>query len=333
MDRQRRRFPTSGTRHQGAAILWAGILNAATSSTPTLRSQLMLAGAMLLWGLNIPAIKILTTSFEPVMLSSLRMFFAWCVFTVIALYHGGRFPKIERAHWGLVTVCGVLMVYANQIFFTAGMGRTTATNTALIVALGPLVSSVLGALVFRERLTGARLLGIALGLIGVGSVIIHRPGAGVEGAGFGDAMIAASVLTFAIGGVLVQRLARKINAISISWSIYTVGTILLALHGCVIGFDAHALFSDAGTFALILFSGVGATAVGNLVWNRSIATLGISRTALFLNWVPLFAIAFAVLFLKEPMSWWLVFGVLCVIAGTWLGSFRVQAETTAALKQ
>jgi drug/metabolite transporter (DMT)-like permease len=305
-------------------------MNATSASTQTLRSQLVLSGAMLLWGLNIPAIKVLTTSFEPVMLSTLRMLFAWCVFSAIALYHNGSIPKIERAHWGLVIVCGVLMVYANQIFFTVGMARTTASNTALIVALGPLMSSVLGSLVFRERLTATRLLGITLGLIGVGSVILHRPGAALDGAGFGDAMIAASVLSFAIGGVLVQRLARKLNTITISWSIYTIGTALLTLHSCFIGFDAQALFSSAGSFALVLFSGVGATAIGNLVWNRSIASLGISRTALFLNWVPLFAIAFAVVFLKEPMTWWLVFGVLCVLAGTWLGSIRSQKATTAA---
>ncbi|MEN3296001.1 MAG: hypothetical protein V7642_5254 [Burkholderiales bacterium] len=308
-------------------------MNPPSASTQTLRSQLLLSGAMLLWGLNIPAIKVLTTSFEAVMLSSLRMFFAWCVFTAITLYHNGRIPKIGRAHWGIVIVCGVFMVYANQIFFTMGMGHTTATNTALIVALGPLMSSVLGSLVFRERLTATRLLGIALGLIGVGAVILHRPGATLKGAGFGDAMVAASVLSFAMGGVLVQRLARKLNAITISWSIYTIGTILLALHSCIIGFDAHAIFSDTGSLALVLFSGIGATAIGNLVWNRSIASLGISRTALFLNWVPLFAIGFAVVFLKEPMSWWLVFGVACVIAGTWLGSIRTQAETTAASKQ
>jgi drug/metabolite transporter (DMT)-like permease len=36
----------------------------------------------------------------------------------------------------------------------------------------------------------------------------------------------------------------------------------------------------------------------------------------------LFAIAFAVAFLKEPMSWWLVFGIVCVVGGTWLGSMK-----------
>jgi drug/metabolite transporter (DMT)-like permease len=306
-------------------------MNRASDPAQSSRAQLMLTGAMMLWGLNIPAIKILTASFEPVMLSSLRMLCACLVLTAIAMHRSGRIPKIGRRHWGLVMVCSVLMVYANQIFFTIGMAHTTATNTALIVALGPLVSSLLGALAFREPLTKPRLLGIALGLIGVSSVILHRPGAELGGTGFGDAMVAASVLSFALGGVLVQRLARKLNTLDISWSIYTIGTVLLTLHACLIGFDTRVLFSGVGAWALILFSGIGSTAIGNLVWNRSIAALGIGRTALFLNWVPLFAIAFAVAFLKEPFSWWLALGFLCVVAGTWLGSAREKpARKTAA---
>src|SRR4051794_39081902 len=147
-------------------------MNGASIPAQSSRAQLKLAGAMMLWGLNIPAIKVLTASFEPVLLASLRMFFACCVLTAIAMHRSGRFPRIERGHWSLVIVCSVLMVYGNQIFFTIGMAHTTATNTALIVALGPLVSSLLGSLVFRERLTKARLLGISLGLAGVSAVIL-----------------------------------------------------------------------------------------------------------------------------------------------------------------
>lgn len=284
------------------------------------KAQLILIGAMLTWGLNIPAIKILANAFDPVMLAALRMSCACCVFAVIALRRNGQLPRVGRRHWPLLFLCSVLMVYGNQIFFTGGIALTAATNTALIVALGPLVSSLLAALVFRERLTGRRIAGIALGLIGVTAVILHRPGAGLGRAGIGDAMIGASVLTFAIGGVLVQRLARQLDAIAISWGIYTTGTVLLLLHACFSGFDTRIFSAGAGAWSLLLFSGIAATAIGNLIWNRSIGILGISRTALYLNWVPLFAIAFAVLFLDEPMSWWLVLGFACVVTGTWLGT-------------
>ena len=285
-------------------------------------AQLLLAGAMLLWGLNIPAIKLLATRFDPVMLAALRMLCACCVFALIALRRNGQLPRIGRSHWGLLFACSVLMVYGNQIFFTGGMVLTSATNTALIVALGPLVSTLLAALVFRERLGAASMVGIVLGLVGVGVVVLQRPGAGLGRAGIGDAMIGASVFTFAVGGVLVQRLARRLDAIAISWGIYTTGTALLILHACIAGFDTRIFAAGAGNWSLLMFSGIAATAIGNLIWNRSIGVLGISRTALYLNWVPLFAIAFAVLFLGEPMSWWLVLGFACVVSGTWIGTMR-----------
>jgi drug/metabolite transporter (DMT)-like permease len=285
-------------------------------------AQLLLAGAMLLWGLNIPAIRLLATRFDPVTLAALRMLCACCVFALIALRRTGQLPRIGRSHWSLLFACSVLMVYGNQIFFTGGMALTTATNTALIVALGPLVSTLLAALVFRERLGASSIAGIVLGLIGVAVVVLHRPGAGLSQANVGDAMIGASVLSFAIGGVLVQRLAQRLDAVAISWSIYMTGTVLLFVHACLAGFDTRIITAGAGTWSLLLFSGIAATAIGNLIWNRSIGVLGISRTALYLNWVPLFAIAFAVLFLDEPMSWWLVLGFACVVSGTWIGTMR-----------
>jgi drug/metabolite transporter (DMT)-like permease len=153
-------------------------------------------------------------------------------------------------------------------------------------------------------------------------VILHRPGAGVGTAGIGDLLVGASVTSFALGGVLVQRLARQLDVLAISWGIYLVGSLFLALHALVAGFDQRILSPDWHSWSLILFSGVAASAIGNLIWNRSIGILGISRTALFLNWVPLFAIAFAVVFLGEPFSWWLVFGFGCVVCGTWLGALR-----------
>lgn len=292
------------------------------SPSHNLRAQLVLTAAMALWGLNIPAVRVLAGRFDFSTLAAVRMLFTCCVFMVLALRAGGRLPRMARRHWPLLLACSMLMVYGNQVFFTSGMARTSATNSALIVALGPLVSSLMAAIAFRERLALPRLAGIALGLAGVAGVILHRPGAGVGAAGLGDLLVGASVLSFALGGVLVQRLARQLDVLSISLGIYLAGTALLMLHAALAGFDQRILSAGWQSWSLILFSGVLASAVGNLIWNRSIGILGISRTALFLNWVPLFAIAFAVAFLDEPFSWWLLFGFGCVVCGTWLGALR-----------
>jgi drug/metabolite transporter (DMT)-like permease len=287
-----------------------------------LRAQLWLTGAMMCWGINVPIAKYLTTLFQPILLATLRMLIACLVFTAIVLCSRSSLPKIERTQWVVLIVCGALMVYLNQYFFSTGIAVASVTNTALISALGPLMSSLLAALAFRERLTGTRLLGIAVGMGGVAAVILQRPSAGLQPAGFGELMVAAGILSFAAGGILVQRLARQIDSLAISLIIHLAGTAFLVLHSALTGIDVHELFPSPGAWGLLLFTGIFATAFANLIWNRSIAKLGVGRTALFLNWVPLFAIAAGAIFFGEALSWWHGFGLLCVAAGTWLGSKR-----------
>ncbi|HSV60670.1 MAG TPA: DMT family transporter [Variovorax sp.] len=80
-------------------------------------------------------------------------------------------------------------------------------------------------------------------------------------------------------------------------------------------------------WAFILFSGVLATALSNLLWCQAIARIGVARTAVFLYWVPVFGVAFAAVLLGERLTLWHLFGFLAVMGGTYLGK---RQSTTAA---
>ncbi|MCY1536900.1 carboxylate/amino acid/amine transporter [compost metagenome] len=152
--------------------------------------------------------------------------------------------------------------------------------------------------------------------------MLSHPGAGLSSAGIGDLMLALSVVSFAVGGVGVQRLARQIDPLSISWVIYLIGTLMLVVH-TVLGpsrLGTAQLFPGAWPWALVLFSGIAATAAGNLIWNRAISVIGVARTAVFLYWVPVFGVLFAALLLGEVLTWWHLFGFAAVMTGTWLGT-------------
>ncbi|WP_285414114.1 DMT family transporter [Variovorax sp. efr-133-TYG-130] len=278
--------------------------------------------AMVLWGVNVSAVKALTTSFESLPLAALRMAVACVALSAIVLWRRGGVPALGARQLAAMTGCAFLMVYANQILFAQGLLRSTATNGALIMALSPLVSALMAALVFRESLTPRRMLGVALGFAGVAAVVLSHPGAGLSRAGIGDLMLALGVVSFAIGGVGVQRLARQIDPLSISWVIYMIGTAMLVLH-TLLGpsrLGAAELFPGAWPWALVLFSGIAATAAGNLIWNRAISVIGVARTAVFLYWVPVFGVAFAALLLGEALTWWHLLGFVAVMSGTWLGT-------------
>lgn len=294
--------------------------------------QGVLIGAMAVWGLNVTAVKLLTASFEPTVIAALRMVVACAALTVIVLWKRCGIPVLTRRQFAAVIICAVLMVYGNQILFAEGLQRSTATNAALIMALSPLVSALLAAVAFRERLTLPRMCGVALGFAGVAAVVLSHPGAGLSSAGTGDLMLVAAVVSFAAGGALIQKLARQLHPLSISWAIYLIGTALLIAHTAVgpTALTAAMLLPGWRPWALVLFSGIVATAVCNLIWNRAIATIGVARTAVFLYWVPVFGVAFAAVLLGETLSLWHLAGFIAVMAGTYLGTWQSTAMPVVA---
>ena len=284
--------------------------------------QWVLIGVMAVWGLNVAAVKVLTEYFDPVSLAAVRMLIASVALTAILWWHKGGVPRVRPRQLVALVVCAALMVYANQILFAEGLLRSTATNGSLIQALSPLVSSLMAALVFHERITLARLAGVALGLAGVSAVVLSHPGAKLSSAGVGDLMLVASVVSFAAGGVIVQRLTRKLDPLVLSWAIYAMGAAMLVLHASFGRSEADVVVMPAAPWPwlLMLFSGVLATAVGNLIWNRAISTLGVARVAIFLYWVPIFGVGFAAALLGEALTLWHLAGFIAVMAGTWLGT-------------
>ena len=87
------------------------------------RTQLILIGMMAIWGLNISAIKVLTDYMDPLLIAVIRMILAAVTINITLM--GARVPlpllRITPGQWLRLTLCAILMVYANQILFTTGM--------------------------------------------------------------------------------------------------------------------------------------------------------------------------------------------------------------------
>jgi len=293
-------------------------------STPAAPVRAILLTATLLWGLNMPIVKWLTGQFDPVLLSGMRMFAA-AVAVVVLLRRGRAWPRLQPAQWRKMLVCGALMVYLNQLLLTYGLARTSAANGALITALNPLVAALLALWLLRERLSVRRLLGVLLGLSGVALVVLQRPKAELAHGGVGDLLVLLAVIAFTCGAVLLQRLSVQLDALVIAVGINVAGTAFLALHGAAQALWTGALPRASGSVAVwivLLLSGAVSMGIGNLLWNRGVAAIGMARAAVWLYWVPIFGITAAVVFLGEPLTVWHPIGLALVLGGTRLGAPR-----------
>lgn len=294
--------------------------------------RLMLLATMAVWGGNVSVVKQLLTQLDPLLLSALRMVVATVTLLLVLRLRGLPWPRLsQRQALGLLA-CALVMVTINQLFFTLGVQRTAAANAVLIIALNPLVSALVAAALLGDRLTPSRLAGVALGFAGVAAVVLNRPGAVLGEGGLGDLLVFGSVLCWVGGGVMVQRLSRRLDSALVSTVVVVVGT--LPLVGYVLLAPAVPLAALAAlswsNWGLVLLSGVLATALGALVWNRALVQLGVARTALYAYWVPMFGVAIAVGLLGEPLTPWHGLGLAAVLGGTWLGTRRPAAAVPGA---
>jgi len=295
------------------------------------RLRAVLLGTMAVWGVNLSAIKLLTLQIDVLPLACLRMALSTGVMLLFCRGALAGLRRVDRRQAIALVLCATTMVYANQVLAMSGMSRTSTTNTALIVALSPIAGMLVAGLVAMERVRPLAWLGAALGFAGVALVILGRPAAAVSGIATGDVLVLLSVLAFAGGSALVPRLARSLDTMAISVTTHGIGAVLLLAH--TVMFSAApiggVLHWSWWTWALLLFSGAGASGLGNLVWTRSLSRLGMGRTTSALYWVPIFGIGFAAV-LGEPLTAWHGIGLAAVLAGTRLAAAGAPSSRTTS---
>jgi drug/metabolite transporter (DMT)-like permease len=281
--------------------------------------HIALMATVMVWGLNLTAVKLLTSVLDVQLVALVRMLMAAAFLAVVLSLRGGGFSWRGR-ELGLALAAAACMVYAQQLLFAGGLARTSATNAGLLMALGPVVSVLLECAVFRKRLVLRQIAGVTLAGTGVAAVVLARPDARWTSAALGDLLIFVSLLTFACGGLLVQRLARTRSSLSISTFLHLAGAGMLLVHTVAVFQAPMTALAALGLWpwVLIAFSGVVATALGGIAWARGISSIGVGHTATYLAWIPVFGAAFGVLLLDETFTRWHLAGIAAVLVGTTL---------------
>lgn len=297
--------------------------------------HLGLMATMVIWALNVTAVKWLTGALDVMLVATLRMASAALVL-VLLLYVGRQaFPRWRGRMLAMACACALLMVYANQAIFAVAMQKTTATNAALILALNPLLNGAMEALFFSKRMSPQYWTGGLLAVAGVAMVILNGPAVHLGGPSAGDLLVLGSMLAFSLGVLLMQRLSRDNAPLRINVFLYLVGTLALALHtGLTVDTTFDALLKlDWKVWAVVVFSGAFASALGAVAWARGVAAMGLGKAAIYMSWVPVLGVGFGALLLGEKLTQWHFFGMILVLTGTVTSSLtferRIASPKTA----
>lgn len=283
-----------------------------------------------IWGANVVMMKVMTQHFDTVHLSAIRMAMAFACIAAICRMTGRRIPRLTRGQLGWVAAAAALMIYAHQLLLTQGLAWSTATNGALALSLNPLLSVLLGALLFGERLHLAGAAGAMLALAGAAVVVLNRSGVDPLFNGAGDALLIAAMVVYVAAGACIRRLTDQLHPLAIGYHMHLIGAAMLAGHAAFTPafWDTQAWLPGIAPWALVAVSALCSTALGSLAWNYGISRLGLGRTSMFINLLPISGLASAALFLGEVVRPIHGIGFALVLAGTWLAVHQRRAAVS-----
>lgn len=277
---------------------------------PLLTTYLLTALTAIMWGANFNLAKPVLAELAPIVAAADRYLIAAVIMLALTFLRRERVPL---RYFGIYTKLGLIGVFGFNFFFFLGMRTASPVNGALIMALNPLVTSLLAALILKERPTARQLWAFPAGLLGVGIVVLGG-GAQVHVA-YGDLLIFTANLAWAFYNVYVRKLMPKdVSGIASTAGIMSVGALGLTIVALISGESFTMPGLHAGS-ALLAMS-VGGGVLAYLFWNMAITKLGAARAAIFLNLVPVASMVIAAFNGAPPNHAQLLGGLLVLGAVT-----------------
>lgn len=260
---------------------------------------------MATWGLNFVVAKWGMAEFPPLFL----MFFR---FTIVALLlvPFAKFPRGKLMPIAALSV--TLGIFHFPMMFTGVNGVDAATASLAAQAQVPF-SSLLAAVLFKDKLGWRRALGMSGSLAGI-VVIAGEPR-------LGDAlpsllMILAASFAFAIANMQMKTIGAVDGFAVNGWMALFAAPQLLILSLLLEHGQMEALtHSSLWGWGAILYTALGATILAYGLWYPLLRRYDVNQTMPFLLTVPVFGVLAGVLLMGDPVTPNLAIGGLLTIGG------------------
>ncbi|MBE7942191.1 MULTISPECIES: DMT family transporter [Ramlibacter] len=279
------------------------------------RATALLVACCLFWGLQQILIKATVAEVPPIWQSAIR--FAGASLLLLAWCAARGIPLFQRDGTLRAGLLAGLLFAAEFTFIYLGLQRTTASRLTVFLYSSPFwVATLLPLLVPMEKLRGVQWAGLVVAFAGV--VLAFSEGfAGGDVAThlLGDAMALAAGMLWGLT-TLVIRASKLATASAEKTLFYQVAVTALVspLLSLALGEHWSLAYSAAAWGSIALQTVVGAFA-SYLTWMWLLRYYPATQMSSFTFLTPVFALAFGVALLHEPLTLQLVLALLGVAAG------------------
>ena len=275
------------------------------------------------WGLPYLLIKVALAELDVATLVLVRTALASALLLPVALARHQVGPVLRR--WRPLLLFTAVEICLPWYFLGYAEQRLSSSLTGLLVAMVPLLGALLALTgAHHERLSGRRLLGLAVGFVGVGALVGFEVGGSEV-----DAVLAVLVvaLGYAVGPMVLTRYLSDLPGLGVLAVALALSTLVYLPFGLA---GAPAVLPSVGVLGAVVALAVVCTAVAFLLFFALIAEVGAARAVVITYVNPAVALLLGVWLLNERVSTATGVGFVLVLVGCVLATGPSDVRAAAA---
>jgi len=290
----------------------------------TLYTSIVLA--MVFWSFSFIWTRVAILSFPPMTLITLRLIIASLLLFIVAKA-SGKFQKLRRKDLKMFLLLAFFEPFLYYVGETFGLTMVESTLAAVIISTIPLFAPVLAYAILRERIGWPNIIGILVSLLGV-FFVIYQPGAGFNANPWGVALLFLAVFSAICYATTLRKISTYYNTLNVIFYQSFLGLIFFIPTFFLTDFSniQNLQVTSDALVALVMLS-VFASVVAFVLFAGAVRQVGVTRTNVFVNLIPVFTAILSWLILDEiiTLSKWI--GISIVVIGLFVSQWGKMRRT------
>lgn len=268
-----------------------------------------------LWGPSFLFIKIAVGEVPPIMLAALRIALAALILNLLLFLKKERLP-LSLGYWKKVFIAGLFAQAIPFVLINWGEQYVDSSLASVLNGLMPLFTIIFAHfMISDERLTNNKIFGLLLGFLGLLVLVMPSLLRGANGSFLGILSITVATASYGIGLAYI----RKHFSNAQSFKAPAAQLLSVSIYLIPIAFLAYPDFSiwsvSAAGIGSILVLAIFGTAIAFIVYFKLIEQSSAGYASLVTYIMPVFGVVLGVVFLDEPLTFWVLAGAAFILAG------------------
>lgn len=284
--------------------------------------------SMICWSMSFVWIKIVFQAYTPITATLIRLILSSAMiisFSAIAK----KLQRIRKEDYKWMLLLAFFEPFLYFLGETGGMFYVSPTLGAVIIATIPLFCPFAELIFYKEKVSPSLYIGIILSVIGVSVIAFNN--SIMDGNSMKGVYLLCLAIFAGIGHTLIiRKVARRYNPLTIVAVQNSLGVFLFLPIFLIFEYNTFiSITPSREVIEALIYLSIFASSLAFILYTYSINAIGISKSVVFCNTIPVFTAIFAYFIVGEEITPMKVLGIGIVVAGLFLSQIKFRKKKTS----